>query len=179
MPTPPKTTPKKRAGTALRPVHVDLTVGHFVDVLTTELPHDKRSTSIDSPKLSGGHSNVSMAKTKKGRIGAIRVTGSGAIFCFHIKSRNRHHSYVPVGIAFRRRISRTTDNDREDVLGRKNFSPESLHIDGHTLYITDNFKDCGENDRYKFSIIIQRRRDAAIGIIDPDLIHGSTRLGSN
>ena len=177
MSIPPKTAKARKAATtvgkALRITNVTVLVTKFVDVLTSEAPQNERNTDYQfvPPKNRSDGGKLSISPDK---LQILPVKGGGATFCFRIRSKNRSHTYYPLGIAFRRRNNRGRDNDKGDILGRKNFSFASMHLWGRSLYITDNFKDCGQGDRYKFSIIIQRQHDAAIGIIDPDLVHTSS-----
>jgi hypothetical protein len=174
MKTSSKTARKKAAvkavGNALNPAHVTLTVTKFVDVLTSEAPAHERNTECEM-KVGTDQPRVAKATVQKGKPPVLRVTGGGATFRFWIGSKIRKETFYPLGIAFRRRNNRGRDNDKKDTLGRKNFSFASMHLWGRAMYITDSFKDCGSNDRYKFSVIIQRQHDGAIGIIDPDLEH--------
>ena len=174
MKTSPKTIRKKFAakavGNALKTAIVKLTVSKFVDVLSSEAPHNERNTECVMD-VDTGQPRVAKALVPQGKPQTLKVKGGGATFCFQIRSKDRKHQYFPLGIAFRRRINRGYDNDKDDILGRRNFSFASMHLFGRSLYITDSFKDCGSSDRYKFSVIIQRQHDGAIGIIDPGIEH--------
>lgn len=162
----------KAVGSALKPAVIKLTVSKFVDVLRSEESENKRNTDYEMT-VDPAQPRVAKGVGPKGKLSALRVKGGGATFCFQIRSKDRKHQYFPLGIAFRRRNNRGPDNDKEDILGRRNFSFASMHLFGRSLFITDSFKDCGQGDRYKFSVIIQRQHDGAIGIIDPDIIHES------
>jgi hypothetical protein len=96
----------------------------------------------------------------------LRVKFPGATIRFTVKS----DEYYPVGIAFWLREGVAKPND-EQSLGLSNFDPSRIRRLGHVLYITDTFKDEKPYDRYKFSVIIQRASDGAIGIIDPGIVH--------
>jgi len=157
-------------GNALKTAHITLTVTKFVDVLTSEDPRNQRNTECDmTPEKRPA--TVTKLAAAPGKAQTLQVRGGGATFAFWVKSKDRKYSYYPIGIAFRRRNNRGPDNDKNDTLGRRNFSFASMHLWGRTLYITDSFRDCGQGDRYKFSIIIQRQQDGAIGIIDPSIVH--------
>lgn len=156
-----------------KPANVTLTVSKFVDVLASEEPQGKRNTECEM-KAEPNHPHVTMGKGSKSQAPALKVKGGSATICFQIKSKNPRHHYYPLGIAFRRQTSRGLTNDRDDVLGRKDFSFGSMHLFGRSLYITDHFKNCGAGRRYKFSVIIQRQHDGAIGIIDPGIENDSS-----
>lgn len=148
--------------------NVTLTVAKFVDVLASEEPHGKRNTECEM-RVDLNHPHIRMDKGSKGEAPVLKVKGGGATICFQIKSKNPKHKYFPLGIAFRRRTNRGRNNDKNEILGRKDFSFGSMHLFGRSLYITDHFKNCGAGRRYKFSVIIQRQHDGAIGIIDPGI----------
>jgi hypothetical protein len=152
--------------------NVTLTVSKFVDVLTSEEPHGKRNTECEM-KAEPNHPQVTMDPGSKGTTPTLKVKGGSTTVCFQIKSKNPRNKYFPLGIAFRRRTNRGSNDSRDDILGRKDFSFGSMHLFGRSLYITDHFKNCGPGRRYKFSVIIQRQHDGAIGIIDPDIVHES------
>jgi hypothetical protein len=157
---------------ALKLVNVTLTISpsQFIDVLTSNARAHRRSTKCVMT-VDPHQAQLTLAKTEKGRPPALKLKGGGATFCFQIASKDPKVQYYPLGIAFRRRRSPVPDNDPDDILGRKNFSFGTMHLFGRSLYITDHFKDCGPGDRYKFSLIIQRQHDGAIGIIDPPIDH--------
>lgn len=152
--------------------HITLTVkkSGFKDVLTSSAPRNERGTD-HSMKAALPHPRVRHIPTVGGQSGTLKVKRTGVTLCFTIKAENPKHKYYPLGIAFVRRNNRGRDNDEDDVLGRKNFSFGKMHLFGRSLYITDNFRDVGPADRYKFSVIIQREHDGAIGIIDPPVEH--------
>jgi hypothetical protein len=157
---------------ALKLVTVTLTVSpsKFVDVLTSNARAHRRSTQCDIT-ADPQQAQATLSKAEKGHPPTLTLKGGGATLCFQIASKDPKVQYYPLGIAFRRRKSPVPDNDPDDLLGRKNFSFGTMHLFGRSLYITDHFKDCGPGDRYKFSVIIQRQHDGAIGIIDPPLDH--------
>jgi hypothetical protein len=148
--------------------NVTLTVSKFVDVLTSEEPPGERNTECEM-QAEPNHPQVTMTKGSKGAAPTLKVKGNGATICFQIKSKNPRHKYFPLGIAFRRRTNRGPNDNRDDILGRKDFSFGSMHLFGRSLYITDHFRNCGAGRRYKFSVLIQREHDGAIGIIDPGI----------
>jgi hypothetical protein len=83
--------------------------------------------------------------------------------------------YYPVGITFIMGKGEPTASDQKR-LGFLNFDQRQYRANElrHSLQITDCYKDRRHDDRYKFSVIIQRVKDGAIGIIDPDIVHGSS-----
>ena len=81
--------------------------------------------------------------------------------------------YYPAGITFVREESECLSE--VELLGRKNFQQRRIVIDGQTLTFTDRFKKGKDKILYKFSVIIQRGVDGAIGIIDPGILHDGTQ----
>jgi len=154
--------------TTSKPANITLTVVKFVDVLSSEAPAGARNTECEMT-VEANHPQVTGNGTTKGKSASVTVKGGSATLCFQIKSRSRKHQYYPLGIAFRRRTTRGQPVSEAEILGRKDFSFGSVHLFGRSLYITDHFKDCGPRCRYKFSVIIQRQHDGAIGIIDPGI----------
>lgn len=154
---------------ALKPVKVTLTVTKFVDVLKSRARGGARNTKCKM-KIAN-HPDAWMTKGIKGGPPRLNIAKGGATICFWIKSADPGYNYFPLGIAFKRWKDSAPRNKKKDTLGRTNFSFASMHLYGRSLYITDNFNDCGADDRYKFSVIIQRQHDGAIGIIDPPLDH--------
>lgn len=65
-----------------------------------------------------------------------------------------------------------TVNDQKR-LGILNFAQLKIRPDEHSLQLADHFKVKGRDDRYKFSVIIQRVQDGTVGIIDPGIVHES------
>ena len=154
-----------------QPIHVTLTVTKFVDVLTSEAQEGARGTLCDLHMEK--HPRVAATAQAKGKPAALLVYGGGATFCFDLRSKIRGESFLPVGIAFRRQPHPAPGAAPADPLARDTFSYASLHLAGRQLKITDHFRQGGPRIRYKFSVIIQRRHDGALGIIDPDIINES------
>ena len=98
---------------------------------------------------------------------SLVIRPKGATIRFTIQPRNQ---YSPIGIAFNK-IKGRPHRKQRDRIGSLNFQTSQMPRDRHTLLITDSFKDKEQDDHYKFSVIIQRMKDGAIGIIDPDIIH--------
>lgn len=115
------------------------------------------------------HSRVSIRKNKPL---TLRIRPGGATIHFAIVTPSGGaKAYYPVGIAFVRNSKPGYHRKDKDRIGRLNFLQSQIRPEGNCLYITDSFKDETHDDRYKFSVIIQRVRDGAIGIIDPGIDH--------
>ena len=80
--------------------------------------------------------------------------------------------YYPAGITFVRENSK----DLSDALrlGRPDLMQRKIVIDGQTLTFTDRFTKEKADVLYKFSVILQRGVDGAIGIIDPGIKNRGT-----
>ncbi len=81
--------------------------------------------------------------------------------------------YYPAGITFVRENSETLGEALR--LGRPDLLQRKIVIDGQTLTFTDRFKKGAGDVLYKFSVILQRGSDGAIGIIDPGIENDSGR----
>ncbi|HET7536534.1 MAG TPA: hypothetical protein VFJ90_08780 [Candidatus Didemnitutus sp.] len=161
---------------ALTPADITLTVAAngFKDVLMSKSDRGERGTK-HTMTMFGLHSRVTLIPAKGTRPSKLIVKKGGAILRFHIKSEDPNQNYFPLGIAFVRRITPATLDCSTDIVGRGNFSFDSIRISDadDTLSVTDSYNDTGPADRYKFSVIIQRERDGQIGVIDPDVDHES------
>jgi hypothetical protein len=153
---------------ALPTATLTLTVGKFVDVLASTAPAHRRNTEC-TVEMTTGHPRVVMGADGQKKLPSIKVKGGKARLCFKLKSKNPEHRYFPLGIAFLRRGKINASDAISDVLGRDDFSFDSVRLSRRSLFITDSFKDCGPHGSYKFSVIIQREHDGAIGIIDPGI----------
>jgi hypothetical protein len=99
----------------------------------------------------------------------LHVRPYGATIRFTLASApGDRESYYPVGVTFVREGKGSTSDEQR--LGRVNFPPRQIHLEGQSLSITDNYKEEG-SVRYEFSIVIQRGSDGKIGIIDPGIVH--------
>ncbi|HTX64421.1 MAG TPA: hypothetical protein VMD31_01500 [Opitutaceae bacterium] len=154
-----------------QPLHVTLTVTKFVDVLASEAHEGARGTLYDM--LVDKHPRAVPGAPVKGKLTTFQIYGGEATICFEVKSKVRGEQFLPVGIAFRRQPHPASGGAPADPLARDTFSYASLHMSGRQLKITDHFRQGGPRIRYKFSVIIQRRHDGALGIIDPDIINES------
>lgn len=96
----------------------------------------------------------------------LHIRRPGAQLLFKVKSRKKGEILIPLGIAFWR-----LRGSRKDRAALVNFKDATILRKGSCLYATDSFKDTGKPDKYKFSIMIQRLNDGAIGIIDPPIEH--------
>ena len=116
-----------------------------------------------------------------GKDGKIHIKPKGATIQFDVESSDPDRDdFYPVGVAFKmlrgaeRKLDASPPNKRAAIRKRLtdlNFSQSETGCDGHKLSFTDEFKDNECDDWYEFSVIIQRARDGAIGVIDPDIIH--------
>ena len=143
----------------------------FKDVLWTEGDSGHRGTLhkmdvADHPRVHKKDPN------------GLNINPGGATLRFTITPDD----YIPIGITFVRKppnpppgtpsltaAPSLTDDER---LGLLNFDQIKISRDEkHTLDVTDNYMDEADDHQYKFSIIIQRKKTGAIGIIDPDIDH--------
>lgn len=148
---------------ALKPAEVTLTVTGFKDVLASNTSAESRNTAAGM--FVSPHPRVYQDPDKPD---TLRIKPKGATIRFTIKPDD----YFPIGIAFQL-VSGVPDPDTLDRLGTLNFEQAQMPRTPHTLCITDSFKDEDGDNRYKFSVIVQRASDCAIGIIDPGIEHDS------
>lgn len=151
---------------ALAPAEVVLTVTKFRPVLSPEvrgLPSTDYTIRLKRP-----HRRVSLKDD------TLVVKYPGATLRLTIdSSADDKTTYYPAGVTFVREDSKClTEAER---LGQKDILQRRIMIDGQTLTFTDRFKKGKENVLYKFSVIIQRGSDGAIGIIDPGIENDSGR----
>ena len=150
----------KTVARILSPAEVVITVTKFQPVLSSELRGDRDTAYI--MRLKRPHRHVSLKDD------IIFVEAPGAAIRLTIASaagdKNR---YYPAGITFVREDGKGLSE--ELLLGRTHLPQRRIVIDGQTLTFTDRFKKGKETVRYKFSVVIQRGRDGAIGIIDPGI----------
>ncbi len=76
--------------------------------------------------------------------------------------------YFPAGITFVREESESLIE--KVLLGWIHLPQRRIVIDGQSLTFTNRFKKGKDEILYKFSVIIQRGSDGAIGIIDPGIL---------
>jgi len=145
---------------ALAPAEVVLTVIAFRPVLSPEvrgLPTTDYKMCLKRP-----HRRVSLKDD------TLVVKYPGATLRLTIASTADDKTiYFPAGVTFVREDSK--DLTVAERLGQKDILQRRIMIDGQTLTFTDRFKRGKESVRYKFSVIIQRGSDGAIGIIDPGI----------
>lgn len=107
--------------------------------------------------------------------GLIHVRAPGATIWFIVvSSRDDKENYFPAGITFVRESDRNTSD--VERLGLLNFPQKKTQIIEKTISITDTYRDRKEEIKYKFSVIIQRGSDGAIGVIDPGIAHDSSDI---
>ncbi len=164
---------------ALKPAEVTLTIPEsesesaFRDVLASDtLGAAKRGESANSRNTVADmkvsrHPQV-YKDPNPDKPNTLRIKRNGATVRFTIKPDN----YLPVGIAFQLR-SGVSGAGALKRLGMLNFEQAQMPRTEHELCVTDKFKDEDGDDDYKFSVIIQRASDGAIGIIDPGIEHDS------
>ena len=155
-----KTRNASASATTTKPVEVQLTVTKFKEVL--------------APGKTGSCTGYTMKLGRRDPRAYIKgddlyIKSPGAVIRFTMTSSADKKNYYPLGIAFVRENGRSeTDAQR---LGFLNFPQSETRPKGRTLSITDTYKDRSQRVRFKFSVIIQRGSDGAIGIIDPGIVH--------
>jgi hypothetical protein len=98
----------------------------------------------------------------------VYVRPPGAIIRFTITSAAGDiEKYYPAGITFVREGKHRISHEHR--LGRNNFLQRKIFMDGRSLTLTGSYKHGEQGVRFKFSVIIQRGSDGAIGIIDPGI----------
>ena len=103
----------------------------------------------------------------------IYVKAPGAAIRFILgAAAGAKENYFPNGITFLRR-SKRNEND-EQRLGLLNFPQADTRVAGRTLVVNYRTLDDPLKLRYKFSVVVQRGSDGAIGIIDPDIEHDNS-----
>ena len=141
---------------------IEFEVTNFINVLTAEGSLENRNSG-HRMKLKRPHPKVSIDPTDAD---TLIVESPGARLRFEISPSG----IFPIGIAFQLRegVANPTDLER---LGFLNFTQMKLHPDGNRLSVTDAFTDEEADDRYKFSMIVQRASDGEIAIVDPGIRH--------
>jgi hypothetical protein len=150
---------------ALATAEVVLTVTEFRPVLSPEvrgLPSTGYKMCLKKP-----HRRVSLKDD------TLVVKHPGATIRLTIASlANDKTTYFPAGVTFVREDSK--DLSVIERLGQRDILQRRITIDGQTLTFTDRFTKGKDNVMYKFSVIIQRGADGAIGIIDPGIENDRT-----
>lgn len=150
----------KAASRTNSPAEVVITVTEFRPVLSPEL-RGARDTGY-TMKMKRPHPRVSLKDD------TLFVDAPGAAIRLTIASSPKDKvNYYPAGITFVREANRSGSDAL--LLGQKEFLQRKIIIDGQTLTFTNRFKKSKDSVRYKFSVIIQRGVDGAIGIIDPGI----------
>ncbi len=153
-----KRSAKSTARTDVTLVQVILTVTKFNNVLRAGRP-----TSFVM-KLAQAHPLA----TIEGDTLFIKKPGSPIRFTLTTGDGTRER-YYPIGITFVRANSKRANDALR--LGFLNFPERDTHTDEKMLLIDDVYQDTQWPVKYKFSVIVQRGSDGAIGIIDPDIVH--------
>ena len=145
---------------------IEFEVTNFINILTAEGSLENRNSG-HRMKLKRPHPKVSIDPNDADM---LIVKSPGARLRFEVSPSG----IFPIGIAFQLRegVANPTDLER---LGFLNFKQMQLHPEGNRLSVTDAFKDDDANDRYKFSMIVQRASDGAIAIVDPASAPALTR----
>jgi hypothetical protein len=153
----------KVAVSTKEPAEITIKVTQFREVLAPEASRAGRGTDYEM-KMRKRHPRVFI------KADTIHIKTPGAVLRFTITSSPEDkEKYYPAGITFvREGLESTSDGQR---LGKENFLQRKIFLDGRTLTLTDSYKDEARGVRYKFSVIIQRGSDGAIGIIDPGIEH--------
>jgi hypothetical protein len=145
---------------------VTLTVTKFEDVERTPAPN--RGTGHRMKLEMQNHPRVKQDAEDK----PLRVKGGDARLRFTIVSADPDSPpgtiFYPVGIAFRQHGAA---GGPLDPVGRGTFWGRRPAFDGRSLTVHDDFREVGDQRRFKFSLVIQRSTDGAIGIIDPGIEH--------
>jgi hypothetical protein len=160
----------------LGPAEVSLDVIEFKDVLAAGGPAAQRGSSLRKSRANCHGSRARMTLTNRHPLvriepaepNTLKIGSPGATLRFTVSP----DAYYPVGISFLL-LEGVAKPDDQARLGLLNFDQSQIRRLDHVLYVTDTFNDEIPYDRYKFSVIIQRARDGALGIIDPDIVHES------
>lgn len=153
-----KRSAKSVARTNATLVQVNLTVTRFNNVLRAGRPTSFVMRLAQSHPLASIEGDTLYIKKPGSPIRFTLKTGDG--------TRER---YYPIGITFVRANSKKASDDLR--LGFINFPERDTRTDEKMLLIDDVYKDATYPVKYKFSVVVQRGSDGAIGIIDPDIVH--------
>lgn len=148
------------AASAISPAEVIITVTEFRPVLSSKI-RGARDTAY-TMRLKKAHRHVSLKDD------TICVEAPGATIRLTIASAAGDKvTYYPAGITFVREDGKCLGEDL--LLGRTHLPQRRIVIDGQALTFTNRFKKGKDTVEYKFSVIIQRGADGAVGIIDPGI----------
>jgi len=151
----------KIAARASTPAEIVITVTQFRAVLSAKVASEVRDTDY-AMKMKRPHPRVSLKDD------TLFVKSPGAVIRFTIAASAKDNTrYFPAGITFVRDGGKNLSE--VERLGRRDFLQRRIVLDGQTLTFTDRFKKGKEKTLYKFSVILQRGSDGAIGIIDPGI----------
>ena len=160
---PARPAPSRAAGSARIGV-VNITVDDFRNVLTTVAADRQTTHRLELIETAG---RLEERADTSGRKIAILWNRSASIR-FNILEPQR---YVPIGIAFRRR--KEDGSFGYDAIAREIFDVESVNLSANSIRIRAEFPPQSRGLYVKFSIVIQRTEDGAIGIIDPGIENDS------
>jgi hypothetical protein len=152
------------SATTTKPVEIRITVTRFREVLAPGKTSPCTTYTMDLARKDP-------RAYIKGDDLYIKGPGAGIRFTLASSAADKK-SYYPIGIAFVRESTRNESDAQR--LGFLNFPQSETRMKGRTLSILDTFKDRSKRIRFKFSVIIQRGSDGAIGIIDPGIVHEPT-----
>jgi hypothetical protein len=155
----------KGADRASVPAEIVITVKKFRAVLSAQEARDVRATDYVM-RMKRKHPRVSLQND------TVFVRAPGAVIRLTVaSSAGDKERYYPAGITFVRENGR----DLSDALrlGRPDFRQDRIVLDGRALTFADRFAKGKVNIRYKFSLILQRGSDGAIGIVDPGIENDS------
>lgn len=146
---------------AIAPAEVVLTVTQFRPVLSPEvrgLPSTDYKMCLKKPHRRVSLKDDTLVVKHPGT--TIRLTIASSV--------DDKTKYYPAGITFVREEGKRLSD--VELLGQKAFLQRRIVIDGQTLTFSNRFKKGKDVVPYKFSVIIQRGLDGAIGIIDPRIL---------
>lgn len=156
----------KPAARTKSPAEILITVTKFRDVLAGEASRAFRGTDYEM-KMQRKHPLVYIKDD------VVYVRSPGATIRFTIDSCSEDkEKYYPSGITFVREGKNSTTDEQK--LGKKNFLQRKIFLNGKKLTLTDSYKDEQLDVRFKFSVVIQRGSDGAIGVIDPVIEHDNS-----
>jgi len=157
-----KKTAPRPAASALPVAIIELYDIKFLDVLNAVGVGVQRSSTCALRMAPGApvHPTVRVDN------GALRVKPGRVRIRFRIVDEGIY----PVGITFRLETHLARPGGRE-LIGDRDFPRTEIHLTERCLSIVDEFDALDANNDYKFSFVIQSTAGAAIGIIDPPIIH--------
>jgi len=144
------------------PIEVELVVTKFNDVL---------AGCANGAAGTGYVMKLRRATTRARIVGNdLFVRKPGGLILFSIASMpGDAERYYAAGVTFvREGVPSGSDAER---LGLINFPQARTRPDGRSVFIFDSYRDPLKRIRFKFSVVIQRGSDGAVGIIDPGIEH--------